>query len=126
MPIDEIRGVGGGAIGSAWTQIIADILGRPVLSMAAPQDATARGAAACAIIGIGLQPDTSFARETAVIERVHRPSPDATPAATDAYGRYRRLYEALRPVYEDQAAWRAGVATTPAPTAASTPATIPA
>jgi xylulokinase len=126
VPIDEIRGVGGGAIGSAWTQIIADVLGRPVLSMAAPQDATARGAATCAIIGLGLQPDTAFARETAVIERVHRPSPEAMAAATDAYGHYRRLYEALRPVYEDHAAWRAGMAAPTAPTAASTPATISA
>ena len=99
VAIDEIRGVGGGCIGSAWTQIIADTLGRPLLSMAAPQDATARGAAACAIVGLGLEPDVSFARDATVIERVHQPDSRATTAADDGYGRYRRLYEALQPVY---------------------------
>ena len=107
VPIDEIRGVGGGSIGSAWTQIIADVLGRPLLSMAAPQDATARGAAACAIVGLGLQPDLSFARDTAVVERIHRPAPDAMPAAEEGYRRYRLLYEALLPIYSRASARQA-------------------
>ena len=104
VPIDEIRGVGGGCIGSAWTQIIADTLGRPLLSMASPQDATARGAAACAIVGLGLEPNVSFARDAAVIEREHRPDPRAAAAANEGYERYRRLYEALQPVFVQEAA----------------------
>lgn len=113
VPIDEIRGVGGGCIGSAWTQIIADTLGRPLLSMASPQDATARGAAACAIVGLGLEPNVSFARDVAVIEREHRPDPRAADAANEGYERYRRLYQALQPVFDQGVARPADAAGRP-------------
>jgi xylulokinase len=99
VPIGEIRAVGGGCIGTSWTQIIADALGRPLLSMAAPQDAAARGAAACALVGLGLQPDLSVARRLAVVERVHRPDPVRVAQLDQAYDRFRRLYEALHPIY---------------------------
>ena len=116
--IDEIRGVGGGAIGSTWTQIIADTLGRPLLSMASPQDATARGAAACAIVGLGLERAVAFCRESAVVERVHRPDPAAVEAADAGYQRYRAMYEALRPVF--------AAATSAAAKAPTAPAGVPA
>jgi xylulokinase len=99
VAIDEVRGVGGGCIGSSWTQIIADTLGRPLLSMASPQDATARGAAACAIVGLGIEPDVSFCRETAVIEREHRPDPAGVAAAEAGFARYQALYDALLPIF---------------------------
>jgi sugar (pentulose or hexulose) kinase len=102
VPIDEIRAVGGGCIGTTWTQLIADTLDRPLLSMASPQDAAARGAAACAVVALGLEPDLSFARRHATVERTHLPSRGAAPERDRAYGRYRRLYDALRPVYHDE------------------------
>jgi sugar (pentulose or hexulose) kinase len=101
VSVDEIRAVGGGTIGTAWTQIVADTLGRPMLSMASPQDATARGAAACAIVGLGLEPDLEFARETAIVERMHRPDLDRMASADRAFGRYRRLYDALQPLFAE-------------------------
>lgn len=118
VTIDEIRGVGGGCIGSAWTQMIADVLGRPLLSLAAPQDATARGAAACAIVGLGLQPDVGFTRETVVIERVHRPDPVAMVLAHERYEQYRRLYEALGPLYAERSSRATAVPGTAAVAAA--------
>jgi sugar (pentulose or hexulose) kinase len=47
-------------VGSVWTQIIADILERPLETIAAAQDAGAIGAAACAVVRHGAQPDYSF------------------------------------------------------------------
>lgn len=37
--VKRIRAVGGGSMGSVWTQIIADVLERPLETIAAPQDA---------------------------------------------------------------------------------------
>ncbi|HEY3523845.1 MAG TPA: FGGY family carbohydrate kinase, partial [Candidatus Limnocylindrales bacterium] len=62
VPIGLVRGVGGGFIGAAWTQIIADVLGRQIASIRRPQDAAAVGAAACALVGIGAQRDLRFLR----------------------------------------------------------------
>jgi xylulokinase len=91
-----IRAVGGGSIGSAWTRIIAETLGRPLEIVADPQDAAARGAAACALVGAGLASDL----RTAVPARVERTVvPDAARvgAARRRLDRFRCLYPSLRP-----------------------------
>jgi xylulokinase len=99
QPIDEIRAVGGGAIGGVWLQIIADILGTTLLAVAEPQDAGARGVGALGLVGIGAEPDVSFLREEVGIDRAFRPAPDRRAAADETYARYRALYEALRPLF---------------------------
>lgn len=90
-----IRAVGGGSIGSAWTRIIAETLGRPVEVVADPQDAAARGAAACALVGAGLARDLRSA-VPARVERVVEPDPARVVAARDRLTRFRALYPALR------------------------------
>jgi gluconokinase len=66
----------GGALGRsrAWTQIIADALGRPVMWSAEPE-ATSRGAALLALEALGVVPDLVTARqtlgETFVPDRAH-------------------------------------------------------
>jgi xylulokinase len=90
-----IRAVGGGSIGSAWTRIIAETLGRPLEVVADPQDAGARGVAACALAGFGLATDL----QTAVPPRIeHVVVPDASRvrAARARLDAFRRLYPALR------------------------------
>ena len=59
-PVRSIRCVGGAAVGDTWTQIVADVLGRPILSVRDPQDAGARGAAACALVALGRHPGIAF------------------------------------------------------------------
>jgi xylulokinase len=90
-----IRAVGGGGIGDVWTAIIADTLGLPLEIVADPQDAAARGAAACALVGAGIAADL----ETAVparVDRVVQPDPVRVEAARERLARFRRLYPALR------------------------------
>lgn len=95
VPIGSIRGVGGGFIGTSWTQIIADVLGRPIGSIERPQDAAAVGAAACALVGIGAQPDLRFVRERVRVERTHEPDPARRAGYDAGFERFQRLYAAL-------------------------------
>jgi xylulokinase len=98
-PIGEVRGVGGGFIGTTWTQIIADVLDRPIASIRNPQDAAALGAAACALVGIGAQRDLRFVRGVVQIERTHRPDQTTRRRLDTGFARFRRLYEALAPLF---------------------------
>ena len=98
IPIGAIRGVGGGFIGPRWTQIIADVLGRPIASIHRPQDAAAVGAAACALVGIGAQADLRFVRDRVRVERTFAPDPARRAIHDDGYGRFRALYQALAPL----------------------------
>jgi len=93
----SIRAVGGGSIGTAWTEIIAETLGRPLEIVAEPQDAAARGAAACALVGIGLAPDLRRA-VPARVERSVRPDPVRVARANARLERFRELHAALRTV----------------------------
>jgi xylulokinase len=98
-PIGELRAVGGGGIGSAWTQIIADVLERPLGCVRAPQDAAARGAAACALVGIGVEPDLSFARRVVEIERRVQPVGARAERHRRQFADYQALYKALAPLF---------------------------
>lgn len=90
-----IRAVGGGSIGSLWTRLIADALDRPLEIVADPQDAAARGAAACALVGAGLAGDVRTAVPP-TIERTVAPDPDGATRARARRATFRRLYTALR------------------------------
>jgi xylulokinase len=99
QPVDQIRAVGGGAIGGVWLKIIADILGADVLAVSEPQDAGARGVGALGLVAIGAERDVRFLRKEVGIDRTFRPAPDRSAAADDTYARYRALYEALKPLF---------------------------
>jgi sugar (pentulose or hexulose) kinase len=97
--VERIRAVGGGTMGSEWTQIIADVLERPLETVAQPQDAGAIGAAACAIVGSGAQSDYAFLDERVTVTRIYLPDAAHALDYADRYAHYRRLYDALHPIY---------------------------
>jgi xylulokinase len=99
QPVDQIRAVGGGAIGGVWLQIIADILGTDVHAVAEPQDAGARGVGALGLVAVGAEPDVGFLRAEVGIDRTFRPAADRRASADETYARYRALYQALRPLF---------------------------
>lgn len=90
-----IRAVGGGSIGNLWTRLIADTLDRPLEIVADPQDAAARGAAACALVAAGLAEDVRVAVPP-TIERTVAPDPERATRARNRLATFRRLYPALR------------------------------
>ncbi len=52
-PLAEVTVVGGGARSGLWCQVHADVLGRPVRQVEAPQAANARGAGLQALVALG-------------------------------------------------------------------------
>ena len=64
-----------------------------------PQDAAARGAAACALVGIGAEPDLSFARAAAQVERSFEPVEARRARHRRRYADHQALYRALAPIY---------------------------
>ena len=95
---DEIRVVGGGARSPLWLQMKADITGHTVRVLAT-DEATALGAAMLAGIGAGTFRDLDQAVEqlTVLESRRYDPDPATTDAYADAYGRYRRVFDAMEP-----------------------------
>lgn len=96
---EDIRAVGGGAIGGVWVQIIADTLGRDLLTVGDPHDSGARGVGALALVAIGAERDVRFVKDLARIERVLRPDPGRRAKADRTYARYLELHQALGPLY---------------------------
>ncbi len=95
---------GGGLVNSpAWTQIVADALGRPV-AHSAVAEGSSRGAAVLALEALGEQPGEAPLGET------FEPNPEATEAYRAALERQQALYERV-------------ITLTPAPRPPAAPAT---
>jgi xylulokinase len=92
----EIRVVGGGAASSTWMQVKADVTGRPVRRVLAPE-ATALGAAMLAGVAAGIFGDLEDA-VTRAVELAPEPFiPDESRQLlyADSYARYRALYRGV-------------------------------
>ena len=101
IPVEEIVLGGGGSRSPAWRQIIAHILGRPVLKTAV-EEASALGAAIMAAIGLDCYKDLSGAVAGMVREKTEdRCEPD--PSLHEQYcriqGLFNHLYSSLESVF---------------------------
>ncbi len=97
---DEIRVVGGGARSPLWLQMKADVTGRTIRVLET-DEATATGAAMLASVAAGFvrDLDEAVAQCVRLNDRVHTPDPSTAAAYGDAYGRYRRLFDAAEPTF---------------------------
>lgn len=99
---DEIRVVGGGARSSLWLQMKADVTGRTIRTLVT-DEATALGAACLAGVvgGTFSDLDEAVARLVVLDPITHEPTtnPGVVGAYADAYGRYRRLFDAVEPLF---------------------------
>jgi len=100
VPIASVRVGGGGARSALWREIQAAAYGRTVETVAAEEGA-AYGAAILAGVGAGVWPSVDEACER-VVHAAGRtaPEPAARTAMGTQYVRYRRMYHALRGIYE--------------------------
>jgi xylulokinase len=102
-PVDELRVSGGGARSLRGLTVRAEALARPLVVPAQPSEATVRGAALLAGVGLGVHSSIVDAAATVDVERVVAPDPARAEALDAARARYARLYPALRGMRE--AAW---------------------
>jgi len=126
-PVHGIRTVGGGTMSDVWLQIISDVLGRPLSAMRDPQDAGARGTAACVLVGLGRQKDFAFVKRDAPVEKVYEPSSATRERYERGYATFRQLYERLDLHHVDhQAARRTSGTPAPSPALPVGSASVPA
>ena len=105
LDVRRLTIVGGGAKGPLWRQIKADVTDLPVRTPTSVET-TATGAAILAAVASGVHADVGEAVRAFVSFRpeVHEPDPSVRGAYDEAYGRYRAVYDALRPVFGSSAA----------------------
>ena len=96
IPVERIRLGGGGARGPLWRQIQADVYGRPVELLEA-EEGGAFGAALLAGTGVGAWASVEAAC-AATVRAAEVIPPRHAEAMAEAYGRYRRMYPALRSI----------------------------
>jgi xylulokinase len=102
-PSYEIRISGGGAKSGLWQQILADVIGRPLVNVNTTEGA-AFGAALLAGVGAGLAADVATICAGAVqTGETVKPGPESARYEA-AYGVYRGLYPALAGVFREIAA----------------------
>lgn len=90
-PLAELRFVGGGAQSRLWSQILADVLERPILRLHQPLATNLRGAAFIAFVALGDYGFDDIPARVRVEERLD-PDPQNFPI-------YRELYAAFGDVY---------------------------
>lgn len=94
-----LRVVGGGARGAPWMQIVADVTGRQVETVADPLDAGAVGIALTAAVGLGLHPDFEALKQIVQVERRFEPQACNAECYDSLYHIYQHLYGCLRGLY---------------------------
>ncbi len=94
--VESMYAMGGAANSLIWTQIKADVTGKPIRVPDA-DTATALGAAILAGVGTGVYPNFREAvSRTLRIRREHLPNPDNTEIYQRRYETYRAIYENLK------------------------------
>lgn len=96
VPADEELLIsGGGARHHGWNQIYADIIGQPLVRTAVDQQAAALGAAAIALVGLGVWSDFSAAERPHIVRHTYVPDPGSAVAYAERRHRFTVLQQLL-------------------------------
>jgi len=93
---DTIRFVGGGALSAVTCQILADLTGRTIETVASPQNVGAVGAAAVTGVGLGLISNLERIRELIPLGGIYRPNRTVKAVYDKNYEVFKQLYRANR------------------------------
>ena len=100
---EHIRLTGGASRSEVWAQIFADIFEVPV-EIPDGTELGALGAAMCAAVSVGVHGSFEAAADAMVrIARTHRPNARWADVYRRKYARYKRLLEAMAPVWAELA-----------------------
>ena len=97
---EKIYTSGGGAASALWRQMQADIFDLPVYTMSAASEGGAYGAVLVAGVGAGLWKNLTEAVQVIKPETEALPNPDNQPGYRKSYEIYKKIYPALKPVYD--------------------------
>ena len=101
---NRVRVLGGGSKSRLWAQIRADVTGLAV-ERSAVSDSSAVGAAILAAVAAGRVRDVAAGAAAAgAVADVIEPQPAKRDGYDEMYGRYRLLFESLKPMFVDDAA----------------------
>ncbi len=93
---DPIRFVGGGALSEVTCQILADLTGRTIETVASPQNVGAVGAAAVAGVGLGVIGSLERVRDLIAVVKTFRPNKAVKPVYDKNFEVFKNLYRANR------------------------------
>jgi xylulokinase len=99
LPIGAINAIGGGSTSPVWSQIMSDVLGRPLHIVEHPLEAGAMGAALTVAVGMGVYPDMDAVDGLIRIHHTVEPRPALARRYGRMYEEYREVYDALAPVF---------------------------
>ncbi len=101
IPVTEIRSLGGGAKSMLWSQIKADIVGRPFVAATNPEDSACLGAAILAGVAVGIWQDVEEAVERSVVleDKSTVPRQEYRRVYDRQYAAYKELYASLCELY---------------------------
>lgn len=98
VTIAPLHATGGGAKSRVWMQMKADVLNVPVTALTT-SEAGATGSAMLVGVALGLYPDLEAAAEKMVkVREVFHPRPEMHDRYEAVYQRYKKLYDAVRPL----------------------------
>ena len=89
---DPVRFVGGGALSPVTAQILADVTGRTVQTVASPQNAGSVGAAAVMAVGLGVVGDLDAVGALIPVDRTFSPNAADRAVYDRNYAVFRKLY----------------------------------
>jgi xylulokinase len=97
---DQVIASGGVTNESLWLQMLADILGREVVTQVGASEGGAYGAVLAAGVGSGVWPDLISALTQVKVEKTYLPDDDAHAKYQTVFGAHRKLHAAMTDVYE--------------------------
>ena len=100
IPIDEILVIGGGAKGSVWCQMMADVYNARIKVPVLLEEATSMGAAVTGGVGVGVFRSFDVIDQMIELNGTIEPNPAAVKAYGPVKETFEVCYKAMLPVYE--------------------------
>lgn len=97
-PFSHLNFIGGGAQSALWSQILADVLNRPIFQMDAPLQANARGAAILAAVAMGYATFDEMAEQLEVAAE-YLPDPANRLLYDERFAVFLEIYKRNRRIY---------------------------
>ncbi|MBQ0040795.1 MAG: FGGY-family carbohydrate kinase [Clostridiales bacterium] len=100
---NPIRFVGGGALSPVSCQMLADITGRTIETVASPQNVGSVGAAACVAVGLGIIPSIDSVKKFIPATETYEPDMAKHEQYNKYFAVFKKLHNANKKIYKELA-----------------------